>query len=122
MALRGLAHAAIDVSDGVAGDLRHVLAASSSGGSLGADLVAADIPLDPCLSALPIEEALRHALTGGDDYEILFTAAPEKHQAIRALCPTAGMMGRLRIGSGILLSGGDGRTMALEGTGYDHFS
>ena len=122
MALRGLAHAAIDVSDGVAGDLRHVLAASSAGGSLGAELVAADIPLDPCLASLPVEEALRYALAGGDDYELLFTAAPQKHQAIRTLCPTAGMIGRVRIGSGILLAGGDGRSMALEGTGYDHFS
>lgn len=122
IALRGIAHAAIDLSDGVAGDLRHVLAASSAGGSLGADLVAADVPLDPSLVALPIEEALRHALTGGDDYELLFTAAPQHHQAVRTLCPTAGMIGRVRVGSGILLAGGDGRIVALEGTGFDHFS
>ena len=130
--LRGVAHAAIDLSDGLAGDLRHVLAASSgatgqSGATsptveLMAELFAADIPLDPSLAGLPAREALGCALHGGDDYELLFTAAPGDHARIRALWPTAGMIGRLRAGRGILLTGPDGGSEPVERTGFDHFA
>ncbi len=119
--LRGLANAAIDLSDGLAGDLRHVLTASSGAGELGAELSAADLPIDPCLAHLPRDEALRHVLTGGDDYELLFTAPPRHHQTIRTLCPGAAMIGLVRSGRGILLTGGDGTSAPLEGTGFDHF-
>jgi len=138
LSLRGIAHAAIDLSDGLAGDIRHVLDASSPASSgrgsaeespgagsadnhLGVELRVAAIPLDPSLAALPIEQRLNHALTGGDDYELLFTAAPQDHQTIRALCPTAEMIGRIRIGRGILLTGVDGKVVPFEGSGFDHF-
>jgi len=120
--LRGIARAAIDLSDGLAGDLRHVLAASSGALELCAELTAEDIPVDPCLAHLPATQALSQALSGGDDYELLFTALPQDHQAIRALCPTARMIGRIRVGSGILLTGRDGKTAPVEATGFDHFS
>jgi len=120
--LRGLAHAAIDLSDGLAGDLRHVLDASAGEEGLAAELVAEDIPLDPCLAQLPHDQALALALRGGDDYELLFTASPDAHLEIRGLCPEAGMIGRLRAGRGILLAGRDGTVAPLEGTGFDHFS
>jgi thiamine-monophosphate kinase len=120
--LRGLAHAAIDLSDGLAGDLRHVLEASAGAEGLAADLVAGDLPLDPCLAGLPFDAAVAHALRGGDDYELLFTAPVKSHDAIMALCPEARMIGRLRAGRGILLTGRDGTAAALEGTGFDHFS
>ncbi len=120
--LRGIAHAAIDVSDGLAGDLRHLLAASSPTGELCAELSAVDIPLDPCLANLPPARALSHALSGGDDYELLFTASPKHHEAIMALCPTARMIGHIRVGRGILLTGRDGKTAPVEATGFDHFS
>lgn len=120
--LRAVAHAAIDLSDGLAGDLRHVLAASSGTTGLSAEIVAADIPLDPCLAGLPPEDALRHALHGGDDYELLFSAAPEDHERIEALSPGAGMIGRLRVGQGILLIGRDGESVPVERSGFDHFA
>jgi thiamine-monophosphate kinase len=120
--LRGIAHAAIDLSDGLAGDLRHVLDASAGEEGLAADLAAGDIPLDPCLAREPHDQALAFALRGGDDYELLFTASPDAHHEIRALCPEAGMIGRLRTGRGILLTGRDGAAVPFEGTGFDHFS
>jgi thiamine-monophosphate kinase len=120
--LRGIAHAAIDLSDGLAGDLRHVLDASAGADGLAADLAAGDIPLDPCLAREPPDQALAFALRGGDDYELLFTASPDAHHEIRALCPEAGMIGRLRAGRGILLTGRDGAVVPFEGTGFDHFS
>ncbi|MEO6269786.1 MAG: thiamine-phosphate kinase, partial [Lautropia sp.] len=67
--LRGIARAAIDLSDGLAGDLRHILAASAGNGLM-AELFAQQIPLDPCLAGLRREEALQLALHGGDDYEL----------------------------------------------------
>ena len=120
--LLGLAHAAIDLSDGLAGDLRHVLAASGGRDGLAAELVAADLPLDPCLAQLSDQEALACALRGGDDYELLFTAPVQAHREIRSLCPEAGMIGRLCAGRGILLTGRDGTAVPFEGTGFDHFS
>jgi thiamine-monophosphate kinase len=124
--LRGIAHAAIDLSDGLAGDLRHVLAASSDGtgssSGLMAELFTADIPLDPCLAGLGQREALGHALHGGDDYELLFTAAPKDQERIRTLFPTARMIGRLRAGRGILLTSPDGKSESVDRTGFDHFT
>lgn len=70
-ALRGIATAAIDVSDGLITDLRRLLAASEAGGRI----EAAALPLSPTLrAAVGDEEARRLALVGGDDYELLFTA------------------------------------------------
>jgi thiamine-monophosphate kinase len=123
LALRGVAHAAIDLSDGLAGDLRHILAASSAaaGSELKAELVADSIPLDPSLAGLPRDAALDHAVSGGDDYELLFTALPADRDRIAQLWPAARMIGRLRAGSGILVSGRDGAIAPLDRSGFDHF-
>jgi thiamine-monophosphate kinase len=68
-ALRGTATACLDISDGLAQDLGHILTASGVGAAL--DLEA--LPLSPALRALPEREAWRLALTAGDDYELCFT-------------------------------------------------
>ncbi len=70
MALRGHASAAIDVSDGLAADLGHILDASR----VGAIIDLASLPLDPALRQLPLATAWELALTAGDDYELCFTA------------------------------------------------
>ncbi len=119
--LRGIASAAIDLSDGLAGDLRHILAASAGNGLM-AELFAQQIPLDPCLAGLRREEALPFALHGGDDYELLFSAPAGEHDRIRALSPAAGVIGRLRSGSGILLTGPDGHSLPVDRSGFDHFA
>ncbi len=87
LALRGLASAAIDVSDGLLGDLGHILEASSVGAELhlelmpkAAELACADLPL------------ARHCLLcGGDDYELLFTAPPEREAEILAISSRLGL-------------------------------
>lgn len=71
-ALRGVATSAIDISDGLAGDLGHVLAASSVGASL--DLPA--LPRSPILGAQSREWQIECLLAGGDDYELVFTVPP----------------------------------------------
>lgn len=75
MALAGLAHAAIDISDGLLQDLSHVLAASG----VGAAINVASVPASPALQAVPDAERRRQwQLAGGDDYELVVTFPPDR--------------------------------------------
>lgn len=74
--LLNIATSAIDISDGFAADLNHILVSSG----VGAKVITADLPLSHALQTLPVDEAKILALTGGDDYELCFTIPPE-HQA-----------------------------------------
>ncbi|MBX3703436.1 MAG: thiamine-phosphate kinase [Steroidobacteraceae bacterium] len=118
IALRGLATACIDVSDGLAGDLEKLCAASGTG----AECDAALLPLSPALlDTAGTELATRLALTGGDDYELLFTAPPAAREAIGALAAGAACrrIGAVTSGGGVRVSGA-----ALPrdaGHGFDHF-
>lgn len=117
------AHAAMDVSDGLVGDLRHICAASA----LGADIEAAHIPLSAAArSVLEREpERLRQVLTGGDDYEILFTA-PEGHaDAVAAAGAQAGVavtrIGTMNGARDVTVRDKQGHVMELGQGGYRHF-
>lgn len=88
LALRGLAHSAIDVSDGLLGDLAHILRASHCGAEL--DAAALLACADAALAALPPALQLEHVLCGGDDYELCFTAAPEDAAAVLAAAASCG--------------------------------
>lgn len=87
LALRGLARAALDVSDGLAGDLRHILERSNLCATIDVD----SVPLSPALARLPRDVQLQCALAGGDDYELCFTAAPEQRLAVEAAAQQAGV-------------------------------
>lgn len=93
LALRGQASAAIDLSDGLAGDLRHVLERSSTvyGEPLAARIDLERLPLHEVLRGLPQETQWRLALAGGDDYELLFAAAPRHRQGLLALSDRLGL-------------------------------
>ncbi|MFZ5756906.1 MAG: thiamine-phosphate kinase [Pseudomonadota bacterium] len=80
-ALRGIASACIDVSDGLLGDLAHVLAAS---GVPGAEIDLTALPRAAALAALDDETACDHVLAGGDDYELCFTVAAERWPEVQA--------------------------------------
>lgn len=121
-ALRGLASAAIDVSDGFAADLGHLCQASGVGASV--DL--SRLPLSDALSALhPGERAWPHALGGGDDYELLFTLPPEHAGALPELGAALGVslsrVGEVEREPGLRLRGREGRPYVLEHAGYRHF-
>lgn len=122
MALRHLARAAIDVSDGLASDLGHVLARSR----LGAELDWTAIPVEPCLSGMAEVDRQALALAGGDDYELLFSAAPENRVAIAALGKRLGVpltrIGALTPGSGLRIRDARGQTLAPSSGGFDHFA
>lgn len=80
LALRGVASAAIDVSDGLLGDLAHLLRRSGVGAIIDVDAV----PRSAVLAALPMELQRLCTLSGGDDYELVFTAPPSAHDRVLA--------------------------------------
>ena len=120
-ALRGLASAAIDVSDGLLADLGHVCAASGGG----AQVEIARLPASDALRAAFAGDAL-HALqaSGGDDYELCFTAPPARRDAIEALQVEAGpvRIGRIVEGQGVAALRADGCVWQPARPGYRHFA
>jgi thiamine-monophosphate kinase len=122
MALRGMASACIDVSDGLAGDLEKLCAASGCG----AEVDAASLPLSEALvRSVGRDAARRYALTGGEDYELLFTVPLQKVGAITSaiahgLGPVT-RIGSLVEGAGVRVFARDG-VMQFSGAGFDHFA
>jgi len=121
LALRGLAGAAIDVSDGLAADLGHLLAASG----LGATVELGRLPLSPALAAtLERERAWHLALSAGDDYELVFTARRAARAAIEAGLAGAATpvtrIGRVEAEPGLRLRRPDGSSLSPP-DGYRHF-
>lgn len=121
-ALASMAHAAIDLSDGLCGDLGHILTASG----VGADIDLAALPVAPALAALPDADRLECLLNGGDDYELLFTApVVAREDVLRAGVATGTpvqRIGRITAGAGLRLIGPDGRERPNGGRSYDHFA
>ena len=76
--LKGLASSMIDVSDGLAQDLGHILKASK----VGATLELNQLPISPDLQNLTQEQQWQYALAGGDDYELCFTISPQNYQQL----------------------------------------
>ena len=122
LALRGLATAAIDVSDGLVGDLQHVLRRSG----VAATIEVERLPLSPVLASLPRAMQLECALAGGDDYELLFTAAAQADAAVLAAAASAGVavarIGHIDAGQGLRLLDGQDRPLDLVFKGFDHFN
>ena len=121
--MRGLAHALIDISDGLLADLGHILTASG----VGADLRLEDLPLSPAVKAwLEAGGDGDGVLTGGDDYELLFTAPESARSALEAAfqridCPLR-CIGRIETEPGLRLWRPDGSEHRVRRTGYDHFA
>jgi thiamine-monophosphate kinase len=119
--LLGRAGAAIDVSDGLVADLGHVCAASG----VGAVIELSRLPLSAAVAAVCARGDWRHALAGGDDYELLFSVAPARVDDLLAACREAGQavqeIGRLVDDRDIALVYPDGRTSKELPHGFDHF-
>jgi thiamine-monophosphate kinase len=121
MALRGLATSAIDLSDGLLGDLAHVLARSGVGATIDADA----LPISAMLAAQPIEIQRECTLAGGDDYELLFTAAAAQAERLQAAAAMSGAavtcIGRIDAASGARVIDRHRRPVAATFTPFDHF-
>ncbi|HEX9702552.1 MAG TPA: thiamine-phosphate kinase [Rhodospirillales bacterium] len=124
-ALVGVARAAIDVSDGLVADVGHVARASR----LTAEIDAGRVPLSAAARAAIAGDPKRLsvAITGGDDYELAFTAPPRADAAIariaRSLKLRITRIGRMKKGDGgtVMVTDGDGRPIRLARGGYRHF-
>lgn len=121
IALGKVASAAIDVSDGLAADLGHLCKASGCGAEIDVEA----LPFSEALHSLfTVDEAVRLALSGGDDYELCFTAAPDAAGSVAAVLGPTGVPFR-RIGR--LTEGGDiefvrrGERIEPQSFGYLHF-
>lgn len=124
-ALRGIASSALDVSDGLLGDLGHILEQSRVGASLDTRLVT---PLLDAGRHTPLAIDLLHqcTLSGGDDYELCFTAPADRRAAVQAAgrdsATRVTRIGCIEEQPGLRLIGPDGAAMAPRWTSFDHFA
>lgn len=123
LGLRGLAHSALDISDGLLADLGHILARSN----LGAELYLNRIPVSTTVGThLHHDVVQQMVLSGGDDYELCFTASPENHNQIAALGQELGLplqsIGHITRHQGLNVHGMDGTVMKIKENGFDHFA
>lgn len=122
LAASGLVHAMMDLSDGLATDLAHICTASG----VGAEVTASAVPLSPELEQAAAGLELRPldlALAGGEDYELLFTAAPEAGDRIGAIGRESGIglscLGRIIEGEGVVLCL-ESERREISYQGYEH--
>jgi thiamine-monophosphate kinase len=121
-ALRGLATSAIDLSDGLLGDLGHVLARSG----VGAQVHVERLPRSAVLAAQPPEVQQACLLAGGDDYELLFTAPAPREDEVLQAARNAGVavarIGEITAAPGLRVLGADGGAVDLaRHRAFDHF-
>jgi len=134
LALRGVASAAADISDGLIGDLGHILERSGVGATLDTsiainllanhkDSTRASAPFD---SESLRQTALQCVLAGGDDYELVFTAAPAQRAAVQAAAQASATpvtrIGRIDREPGLRLVDAQGQPIANTFHSFDHFS
>jgi len=121
--LAGIAHAMLDVSDGLVADLGHICEASNAGATISLP----QLPLSPAAQQLAAADPdlPPRLATAGDDYELLFTAPPNAADQIRQLSQELGLpitaIGRVEKGAGVRVVDGAGKEVSLAETGYRHF-
>lgn len=118
-ALKDLANSMIDVSDGLAQDLGHILKASQVGATLGLE----KLPISPALQALNDEQRWQYALAGGDDYELCFTISPQNYEKLlqKQLDVSISIIGSIQQQHGLTFEK-DGVDHSLQFNGYQHFA
>lgn len=126
LALRGIATAAVDISDGLAGDLGHVLKRSGVGARIEAQRARSLFAATRTGLALPPEQQLALVLAGGDDYELAFTAPAERRGAVEAAGQAAGTpvtrIGAVEAAPGLRIVDEQGRRVDAAYASFDHFA
>jgi thiamine-monophosphate kinase len=120
-ALVGYANACIDISDGLLADLGHILKASGCGARIELE----SLPQTMALAELDDESRWKHQMSGGDDYELLFTL-PRSHQSMVAswseqLDISLSIIGEIEEGEGCRCTGVDGAVYDPQNAGFEHF-
>jgi thiamine-monophosphate kinase len=148
LALRGIANSAIDISDGLLADLGHILEASRVGAELEFETFPVSDVLRECTTPTPpnlplsggkpnsspdkgrlggvgVELLQRCVLSGGDDYELCFTAPGARHAELLAIAAQLNLplscIGKIVAGRGCLVHDAAGDPINIEASGYDHF-
>jgi thiamine-monophosphate kinase len=126
VALRGVASAMLDVSDGLTGDLGHLLDASGVGAVVDLAAIPRVAALDAKLAGAERELALQCLLAGGDDYELLFAAPPSRRRDVEAAGVAGGVsvtrIGRLEAGAGLVVHDEARKPLASLPRAFDHFA
>ncbi len=137
--LRAIANAAIDVSDGLLGDLGHILKRSNVGAEINTDWLQAagsfasgalnepmHAGISPCLAALPFNKRLEFALSGGDDYELCFTAPVNQRELVHAAAwesdTPVTRIGRITETAGLVVLDPQGQPITRRFASFDHFA
>jgi thiamine-monophosphate kinase len=122
LAVVPIAHAALDISDGLIGDLGHILEASRVGATLDVDA----LPAGPALAGQSLALRRRFTLAGGDDYELCFTAPASQRDAVIATAAAVGTpvtrVGTIDAQPGLRLVDAAGHALQMDVQGWDHFS
>jgi thiamine-monophosphate kinase len=123
MAIRGVVNSAIDISDGLVSDIRHILDASG----LGAELQADKLPLsEPLITAIGRQQAISFALSAGDDYELCVTVAESNVDRLELVCHTLDIpvshIGVVTSSPGLNITGIDMQASGMRNDGYRHFA
>lgn len=126
VALRGVAHAAADVSDGLLGDLGHILTASQVGADLDLNAIHNSIATSSILKSEEGHFLPDFLLNGGDDYELVFTAPAAARsavaQAAASACTPVTRIGTVTPHTGLTLRGPGGQPITLASRSFDHFA
>ena len=136
--LRAIANAAIDVSDGLLGDLGHILKRSNVGAEINTDWLQAagsfsgslnehtHAGISPWLAALPFNKRLEFAMSGGDDYELCFTAPVNQRELVHAAAwesdTPVTRIGRITEASGLVVLDPQGQPITRRFASFDHFA
>lgn len=129
-ALRGVASAAIDVSDGLLGDLQHILKMSGVGGAIetkiAINLIAACVSPAYSKGLISLNKQLEYVLAGGDDYELAFTAPVSARAAVQAASQQSDTrvtrIGKIEQTAGLRLVDSDGNLLPTGFSSFDHFA
>jgi len=125
LGLRRLANSAIDISDGLAADLGHILTASNVGAELQLSAIP-HTPLSNITDGLKDKRLLKAILAGGDDYELCFSAPTSNHTDIMQLGQKLGValtvIGHITTGTDLIVRSLDQQILDFKETGFDHFS
>lgn len=128
VALRGIATSCIDISDGLLGDLQHILQASHVGARIDANITRSLLQArrHPLMAALAVSRIDACTLAGGDDYELCFTAPPSTQSAVLQAAAQAGVsvtcIGRIEAERGVRVMAPGGQLLPIRFASFDHFA